>query len=89
MSACMRLRSLSPAGSSRAQRSPVHPAPSCRRQAACNVKVNMRRMQKYKTKGSSGQSQSCEHIEVQPDGSDAWRLDHLAEMLENGAVRFD
>lgn len=87
-SVCMGLISPSPAGSSRAQRSPVQPAPSSRRQAACNVtKVNMRRMQKYKTKGTSGQSQSCEHIEVQPDGSDAWRLDHLPEMLEKGAVR--
>ena len=88
MSACSRPSGLIMVCPGRQQGSPVQPAPSSRRQTACHVtKVNMRRMQKYKSNGSRGRETLCEHIEVQPDGSDAWRLDSLAEMLENGAVR--
>eukprot|EP00892_Ulva_mutabilis_P007075 jgi/Ulvmu1/473/UM001_0481.1 len=82
-----RLRETSQACPSRHHSSPVQPGPSSRRRTACHVtKVNMRRMQKYKSNGSRGRETPCQHIEVQPDGSDVWRLDSLAEMLENGAV---
>lgn len=88
MSACMWPRAPRLSGSSQVQPPPVLPERRSQRHTACNAtKVNMRRMQKYKGNGSKGQDEPCKHIEVQADGSDAWRLDSLAELLENGAVR--
>eukprot|EP01025_Chloroclados_australasicus_P030535 TRINITY_DN3064_c0_g1_i2.p1 TRINITY_DN3064_c0_g1~~TRINITY_DN3064_c0_g1_i2.p1 ORF type:complete len:271 (+),score=26.82 TRINITY_DN3064_c0_g1_i2:203-1015(+) len=69
------------ASHARVKRPPVRRALVCRAFTASS-----RRFQTYHFGTSRGKHGPCQHIEVQPDGADAWRLDEVADMVHHGAI---
>lgn len=84
-SARMHVSGLQLARSSQCTRRPRRAGPLRRHAEASAVKARKRPARQ----GEALQTRTgtCQYIEVQPDGSDAWRLGAVADMVNEGQVR--